>query len=150
MVTGISRVDFWSWNFQNGRRNHGNSKNVQNFKMLQTSLNFTKMIIWMCRCTLWLWNLLVCCRSPGNGGRVPSAIACNGKSSYYSSSTLFVHTVSRNCMDQCWWNYTIMWTSIWSCAPDFGMVKMAAVSMETAKIRKYSKCSKLEETPQEW
>ena len=42
---------------------------------------------------------------------------------YFYSSTHFVHAISRNWSDPCWWNYTIIWTAMWSCARDIGMVK---------------------------
>ena len=42
---------------------------------------------------------------------------------FYYSSTHFVHRVSKNWVIQYCWNYNIMRTPIWSCAPCHGMVK---------------------------
>ena len=51
----------------------------------------------------------------GNG--VTSAIARNGKSSYFFySSTHFVHAISRNWIKGSSWNYVIMWSTKWNCA----------------------------------
>ena len=39
------------------------------------------------------------------------------------SSTHFVHAISRNWSYPCWWNYTIIWTAMLSCAINIRMVK---------------------------
>ena len=96
------------------------------------------------------------CHLVAMGGRVTSAIACNGKSSYgtlngvgvtycYSTflffliiflATNFVQVISRNPMDQCWWNSTIVRTPRCRVAGSMEWFKMATVSMETEQMWK--------------
>ena len=96
------------------------------------------MLLDICRCTIWLWNFQTGCRSPGNGGRVPSVIASNYKSSsyYVTRSTNFVQVISRNPMDQCWWNSPIVRTPRCRVAGSMEWFKMATVTMETEQMLK--------------
>ena len=86
MVTGMCWFTVWLRNFQNGRRYHGNCKNVKNFKKLQNLWNFQKNVNLQVNMHS-LRNFQNGCRYPGNGGRVPSVIASNYKSSYVTRST---------------------------------------------------------------
>mgnify|MGYP006924553321 CR=1 FL=1 len=83
LLTGMYRWDFWLWNFQNGCRCHGNSRNVKLLTMLLLYWKFTERYIAIHRSAFTVklfWNG---CRLVAMGGRVTSAIACNGNSSYY-------------------------------------------------------------------
>ena len=88
LLTRMYRWDFWLWNFQNGCRCHGNSKNVKFSKMLSMYWKFTERCTAMHICAFTVKQFWNGCRLVAIGGRVTSAIACNGNSSYVTRSTM--------------------------------------------------------------
>ena len=82
LLTCMYRWDFWLWNFQNGCRCHGNSKNVKFSKMLSMYWKFTERCTAIHICAFTVQQFWNGCRLVAMVGRVTSAIACNGKSSY--------------------------------------------------------------------